>query len=406
MHIGLCSPDWPPTRSANGIVSYVAAVRDHFVAEGHAVSVISRGRLFPSDGPAVDIAPQPRASGRIGSIARRIRRRMDRSRGALPEVGMAVAREVAAAQRIRPLDIVEMEESFGWSEIVGRVTGIPVVTRLHGPYFLSQDRNLSPEQERANRSRCDAEARAVRAAAALTAPTRAIMDATCAHYERPPQKSTAIIPNPIRVAPPEACWQLATCERDHILMVGRFDYGKGADTMLMAFERLLERRPSARLTLVGPDLGIEITPGHAIGFEAYARAALSPRTRERVTFTGLLQPDEIKRLRLTANVTVISSRGEVFPYVLLEGLAAGCPMLSTAWPGCDEILTHGETGLLTPVGQPGPMAEKLEWLLSNPEAAARIGAAGREHCARAFSVDVVGGRLLDYYRTALRIAGT
>jgi glycosyltransferase involved in cell wall biosynthesis len=326
---------------------------------------------------------------------------MKRWDGGLPYMGRQVAADVLSAHRLAPFDILEMEESFGWCGIVERMTGVPVVTRLHGPHFLKPERLRSHGEMLADRSRCRAEARAVRSARVLTAPTHTMMAATCEAYERAAGQFNAVIPNPIRIAPEAKRWQLERCERDHILMVGRFDFWKGADTMLSAFDRLLEHRPSAKLTLVGPDLGIEITPGQCIGFEAYSRAVLSSAARQRVRFAGTLLPDQIAELRLAANVTVVASRCENFPYVLLEGFAAGCPMISTDWAGSTEIINHGETGLLTPVGEPEPLANHLDWVLSHPQEAAAMGAAGRRRCARDFSVEAAGSQLLACYEETL-----
>ena len=401
MHIGLCSPHWPPAEGANGIVSYVACVRDYFVAQGHLVSVISQRTMYSSDGTRTALSlPE---SG-LGRMARRIGGRFDRAPGALTQIGRAVAREIALAHRTRPFDILEMEDSFGWSALVSRAIDAPVVTRLHGPHCLKPVGVRSPVQQREDRSRCAAEARGVRAARLLTAPTRAILEGTCAKSGRDLGKPSAVIANPIALVPGAAQWRLADCERDHILMVGRFDFWKGADTLLLAFERLLRARPAARLTIVGPDLGIEVRPGITLDFDAFTREYLSPAARERITFRGLLRPEEIAPLRLKAHVTVVSSRCENFPYVLLEGMAAGSPLVSTDWPGSEEVIFHGKTGLLTPVGEAEAMARTLEGLLADPEAAARLGAAGRRQCARAFSVEVVGNQLLACYQATLKEA--
>ncbi|WP_126172156.1 glycosyltransferase family 4 protein [Altericroceibacterium xinjiangense] len=397
MHIGLCSPHWPPGEGANGIVSYVAAVREHFVAQGHLVSVISRNRSHSSDGTTLELG-----TGLLASSAYRIDRRLNRSPGTLPHIARAVGREIAELHRLRPLDIVEMEESFGWSAVVGRRIAVPVVTRLHGPHFLKPASHRTALQEREDRSRCEAEAHAVRSAPFLTAPTRAVMESTCDRCGRSRDQPSAVIPNPIKVDSHAPQWSLADCERDHILMVGRFDFVKGADTLLAAFGLLLDVRPSARLTIVGPDFGIETTPGKRLNFDAYVRANLSPQARERITFTGLLRPEEIRPLRLKANVTVASSRTETFGYVLVEAMAAGSPLISTDWPGSEELIVHRKTGLLTPVADPDAMARNLEWLLANPEAAAQMGAAGKRRCSDTFSVDLVGNRLLDCYEATIR----
>jgi glycosyltransferase involved in cell wall biosynthesis len=185
-------------------------------------------------------------------------------------------------------------------------------------------------------------------------------------------------------------------------MVGRFDYAKGADTLLLAFEKLRRSHPEARLTLVGPKIGIETGAGKIASFEEFARANLSPKTAERIELTGTLNQDAIAHLRREAFVTVVASRSETFSYALVEGLAAGCPMLSTAWPASLEIIRDDHTGLLTPVGDADVMAMRLSWLFENPQTAAQIGENGLRHCARTFTVETVGERLLECYEATLR----
>jgi glycosyltransferase involved in cell wall biosynthesis len=405
VHICFCSPDWPPAGAANGIVSYVSVLRDYFMSQGHDVSVISHERIYRSNGAEIALFEQNDRRGAFMSLRDRISQRLDRYRGDLPGVGRLIAEQVNEAQSIAPIDILEMEESFGWSETVRRATGVPVITRLHGPFFLNPAVPRTPRQMRSDSQRCRAEGRAVRSARSLTAPTRAIMDAACAEYDRQRGALSAVIPNPISLSAENQRWSLQGCDPDHILMVGRFDYRKGADTMLLAFERLLERRPSSRLTIVGPDTGMEIAPGQSIDFETFAQSRLLPRTRERVTFLGKLGPDQIAKLRRNAYVTVIASRYEIFPYALFEGFAMGCPMICTDWPGSDEIIAHGHTGLVTPVGDPEAMANNLEWIFRHRDEAVQMAQSGLQNCRNSFCVETVGGQMLDFYRATLEASG-
>lgn len=400
MHIGLCSPHWPPSAAANGIVSYVSAIRDFLLAQGHGVSVIADGCLFDADGRVHSVSPQGGRS--LDAWLTRIARRADLWRGDLPGLGRSVAAQVRAAKRIAPLDMVEIEESFGWGGIVQRSTGVPVVTRLHGPYFLKPALPRSPAEKRRDDQRCEAEGAALRRARSLTAPTRTILDATCHHYGMAPGGLAAVIPNPIPIPSDAHRWKPDACDPNHILMIGRFDYPKGADTMLDAFARLLATRPDARLTLVGPDLGIESAPSRRLNFEDYARAHLPESARARVTFTGRLPPDRIMRLRQDAYATVLASRLENFPYALLEGLAQGCPMISTAWAGSEEILVDGVSGLLTPVGDAEALAARLEWLMADPDRARRIAANGFRWCRERFSIEAVGPGMLRHYEATIR----
>ena len=400
MHIGLCSPQWPPSGAANGIVTYVSAVRAHFLAQGHGVSVIAQGQLYDAEGRRHAIAPAPPMLQSSGPWSR-LTRKVDRWRGNLPGVGRAVADQIIAARRIAPIDIVEMEESFGWCGIVQRATGVPIVTRLHGPHFMKPARPRTPKERYLDQRRCVAEGRAIRSSRSLTAPTRAMMDAVHSHYGVQGNGMRVVIPNPIAIQPERHRWRLDRCDRNLILMVGRFDYWKGADTMLAAFAKLHARRPNMQLVLVGPDLGMEIAPGRTCNFAEYANAYLPPDARACITYTGSLPPDEILLLRQRAFAAVIASRLENFPYALLEGLAAGCPVISTAWAGSDEIIKDGELGLLTPVGEPEPLAGRLEWLIGHPEVARRLAANGLEQCQEQFSLEAVGEKMLRHYEATL-----
>ncbi|MBO9623889.1 MAG: glycosyltransferase family 4 protein [Sphingomonas sp.] len=399
MHIGLCSPHWPPSAAANGIVSYVSAIRDFLMSQGHSVSVIAEGQLFDPDGRSLPLAER---QGHLDAWVGRLVRRTDRWRGNLPGLGRSVAAQVRTAHRISPIDILEMEESFGWCGIVQRRTRVPVVTRLHGPYFLKPELCRPPNEERRDGQRCEAEGAALRGARSLSAPTRAILDATCRHYRLAPCGPTAVIPNPIPIPCEVHRWNIDGCDPNRILMVGRFDYPKGADTMLAAFVRLLAARPDACLTLVGPDIGVRNASNRLLNFEEYALANLPPSARARVTFTGPLAPEHIMQLRREAYVTVLASRLENFPYALLEGLAQGCPMISTAWPGSDEILVDGFSGLLTPVGDPDALAARLQWLMNDPGRASRIAANGLRSCRERFSIEAVGPAMLRHYEASLR----
>lgn len=404
MHVALYSPHWPPARSANGIVSYVSTVRDHLIGKGHEVSILSAGNFYMSDGRCLPLAPPIEELSGLSRMKRRAASWLDGWHGGLPSVGHMLAAQVRAAHRIAPIDLFEMEESFGWSETVRRLSRIPVVTRLHGPAFLRPTGARTARERRYDRQKCRIEARAVRCSSTLTAPTRAIMEATCAAYRRLPRDHDSVIPNPVRLAPESRRWSLSDCDRNHILMVGRFDYSKGADTMLLAFGKVLESHPSAHLTLVGPIIGIQYASGENASFDEFARRYLPPEAAARVKLTGMLSGEEISLLRQQAFVTVIASRSETFSYTLVEGLAAGSPMLSTAWPASNEIIKDGETGFLTPVGNPEAMAARLGWLLDHPETAAQVAARGRAHCAATFSIDTVGDGLLECYRATVRSA--
>ena len=67
---------------------------------------------------------------------------------------------------------------------------------------------------------------------------------------------------------------------------------------------------------------------------------------------------------------------EVLP--LVEAMAAGTPVVAANHGGVTEVVNHGETGLLVEPCDSAALAEALDQLLSDPEEACAMGAAGRE----------------------------
>lgn len=397
MHIAYWSPSWPPDGAANGIVTYVSAIRAYLLAQGHDVSVLSQGRLFTGDGEVHDFDANMSVRKAIWA---RIGARIDGHFGHRPFSARAIAARFQDACGIAPIDLVEMEESFGWVCSAQHRLSVPVVTRLHGPIALKPKLPQPANEARWARQRMSAEGRAIRAASALTAPSRAVLDAACSLYGRSGMPGK-VIPNPVPVSPEGERWRFDACERDLILNVGRFDQIKGADTMLAAFEQVVADRPAARLIMVGPDTGLAVEDGRTLGWEAYAAEFVSPEARKRICFLGTRTPQEIALLRRRANLTVVASRWESFCYAAVEAMAVGSPLISTSWAGSAEIVIDGQSGWLTPIAQSKLMAERICNVLSNPDAAQRAGAAAWSQCRDYYSLGVVGARTVRFYEAML-----
>lgn len=76
-------------------------------------------------------------------------------------------------------------------------------------------------------------------------------------------------------------------------------------------------------------------------------------------------------------VAVPSVWEEPFGLVAVEAMATGRPVVASQTGGLQDIVHHGETGLLVPPGDAEALAEALATLLDDPALAARMGAAGR-----------------------------
>jgi glycosyltransferase involved in cell wall biosynthesis len=178
-----------------------------------------------------------------------------------------------------------------------------------------------------------------------------------------------------------------------VLSVGQLRAQKDQVTLIDAWARVSVRFTTAVLALVGSgplesrlrDLANERSVAHSLRFVA-------PRPDLRPAYTD-------------ANMFVLSSRWEGLPYVVLEAMSHGLPVISTAVDGIPEAVIDRRTGLLVPAADPRTLAEALMWAIAEPDKAARLGVAGRERVAAEFALDTMVDKLVAVYRDVAGVRG-
>jgi glycosyltransferase involved in cell wall biosynthesis len=370
VHIAFWSPAWPLEKYQNGIITYVHWMRRGLERRGHRVSVFT-GEVDRSstDERVYNVRP-----GRAQRLWRRLRRR------STPvgqfEFAQVIADCVSSVHRRDPIDILEMEESFGWCGTVAARSGLPLLVKLHGPAFLTMS-----EEERATpfgQEKIEREGLALRTARAVIAPSQFTLARTLERYRLEPRERGCIV-NPLVMAEDTPLWSLDRCDRDSILFVGRFDSVKGADLVLSAFRSALKSRPSLKLVFVGPDVGLSAAGGPKLQFDAYRDSIFEPSLRSRVEYRGRMANRDISKLRVQAMMTVIASRMESQCYALLEAMLQGCPVVSTDAGGLPESVVNGVTGRLARSGDAEALAAQMLAMGADPEAAAGMGRAARRY---------------------------
>lgn len=398
MHIGLLSPAWPVTECCNGIVTYVHELRGELLRQGHRVSVFTN-RVAPGGGGEGVHPVEP-------TLAYRLQNRLSRlGRGPAHEVlgwGRAIAAAVERVDRSDPLDILEMEESFGWCGDVQRLARVPLVVKLHGPAFLSlvEEELQTPLAA----AKIEAEGRALRSLAAVVSPSQSTLRDTVSRYGIA-ARICRVIPNAVAPAAGAPSWSVEGCERKTILFVGRFDKRKGGDTVLLAFRRLLQADAGLKLVFVGPDAGL--TDGASrVFFEQYASELFTPAERARIDYRGQLPRTRIPELRARAMLCVVASRWENQANTALEAMLQGCPLVALDTGGTAEIVEHGASGLLARGGDIEDLCGKIMSLIEDPAKAQRLGEKARRFVAERHSLEALAQRNLALYREAAALAGT
>jgi glycosyltransferase involved in cell wall biosynthesis len=163
---------------------------------------------------------------------------------------------------------------------------------------------------------------------------------------------------------------------------GRLDELKGLETLVRA--AALSHQP---VTLVGRG-----------PLEARLRA-LSAELGADVAFPGYLTKDALAAAIQEARAIIVPSEcHENAPLALLEGYAAGRPVIGSRIAGIPELVHEDETGMLYPVGDAAALAEALSRFAALPDArVSAMGNAGRAWVERDFNAAIYVDRQLALY---------
>ena len=170
--------------------------------------------------------------------------------------------------------------------------------------------------------------------------------------------------------------------------------------LVEAVARVRDEIPEVQCLILGP-------PQFGSAYTTAVQAAIAGHNlQENVRIMGFVD-EEVKRAWLaTADVLALPAINdglffEGFGLTLYEAGASGTAVVGTDGCGVSDAIEHGLTGLIVAQDNVAEeLPEALLDLLSNPQKAAKMGAAGRE---RAFQQtwDEVAAQVIDSYQEAL-----
>ena len=404
LSVAYFSPGWPPEASSNGIVTYVASMLEGMQGLGHQAYVVTPAMddstALRHSSQNVFQLPHRSQKGFIGRLFNAVARRIRPDMPFKTSFARATQESLNAIMATDRLDLFEMEESFGSVGFLGDRLSIPVVVRLHGPWFLN-GKATGVQQDQGFLQRVQDEGQAIAKAFAVTAPSRDVLEQTRQYYNLPLEQAV-VIPCPIAATPKEQRWRSDSCEPNTIAFIGRFDRHKGGDLVIDAFAQLLRECPQTRLLFAGPDRGCIDDEGRLWHLEEYVRDRIPDALKTgQIEYLGQQPPLILRELRRRAQVTIVASRYETFSYTTAEALSLGCPIVGACTGGIPEIVTDGVTGLLFQAGNAEDLAAKVIRLLKKTALAAQLGHQAGESCAEQFSPEVVAKQSIDFYRETL-----
>ncbi len=174
-----------------------------------------------------------------------------------------------------------------------------------------------------------------------------------------------------------------------VMHVSNFRAVKRIPDVVEIFARIRKEVP-ARLIMVGdgPERPRAVEKAEELG------------VGDHVLFLG--KHASVDELLACADLFLLPSKNESFGLAALEALASGVPVIATDMGGIPELVRHGETGFLFPLGAVQDMGEAGAYLLKDFDRWARFSEAAREDAVARFSHDRVVPMYEELYRDVIR----
>jgi 1,2-diacylglycerol 3-alpha-glucosyltransferase len=312
------------------------------------------------------------------------------------DIAFPYSKPVLTALRETGFDMVHTQHPMWvgvWGGWFARWAGLPLVTTVHTEYELYA--RLVPLPE----ALVDAYLKTsvtsyLNKAQVVTTPVASARQRLRAQGVVSPIE---IVPNPIeldKLPTPEGprIRQQHDLAPDSFVMgfIGRLSPEKNLPTVLEAAAKVMAQNPRTEFLMVGDgaerrelqtlveDLGIA----------------------DRVTFTGVVEHEDVPHYQAALDVFMTASMSETQPLSYTEAMAVGTPVVAVRAPGSQDMIEHGQTGLLSsPEEGAEGLATQVLSLMEDPSLGSRISQRALQH-VRSYDLSVVTDRLLAVYALA------
>jgi N-acetyl-alpha-D-glucosaminyl L-malate synthase BshA len=235
---------------------------------------------------------------------------------------------------------------------------------------------------------------AILASDGLTTPSAWLRETTYRNFDIPRAVTIDVVPNFVdtdRFCPPRdrGAARAAGGARPTLVHVSNFRPVKRVDDVVKIFARVRAQLPAAELRLVGD--GPERP-----AIEALCRSA---GVAADVRFLG--ETVDLPEVLRGSDVFLLPSETESFGLAALEAMSCGVPVVASDVGGLPEVVVHGETGFLVPLGDVAAMAAAALRVLTDAALASRLGRAARARAEARFPIEPAVDRYEAVYRRVL-----
>jgi colanic acid/amylovoran biosynthesis glycosyltransferase len=188
--------------------------------------------------------------------------------------------------------------------------------------------------------------------------------------------------------------ELKSHGKTRLLTIARLVEKKGLRYAIQAVASLLKKFPHIEYTIIGDGPLRDELHNLITTLKAGAHIKLIGWMRQEEVIEWLYKSD----ILLAPSVTSQDGDQEGTPVVIIEALARGLPVLSTQHSGIPELIQDGQSGILVPERDVAAFADRLEFLIRNPEIWPEMGHKARSYVEEHHNIDKLNDQLVKIYQ--------
>lgn len=203
-----------------------------------------------------------------------------------------------------------------------------------------------------------------------------------------PEKKFIIIPNGIMVEEFDFDLNVENKKAElninpnnlNVVCVSNLRIKKGHEFLLEAFEKTYKTNNNINLLIVGDGDRKKSLIEQVRDYDS----------RDNIYFLG--NRNDVREILKISDIFVLPTLGEGMSNAILEALASSLPVITTNIPVNAEIITDNVDGLLVSPKQSKELADKIKFLIDNPEIREKIGANGRSLVEREYAISKISSK--------------
>ena len=240
---------------------------------------------------------------------------------------------------------------------------LKIVVSLHCPHFVAASYNEVPLYELPTYWTGHLERFVIGAADVITSPSEYLVSELAKLKVRGVERAK-IVRNPFEVCTYKLEETNDEKEGGEIFFLGKMQVSKGILDLVSAFRKLWDDGSKVALHIIGADAE-HVTLGRSVRqiIESQYKAYLA---KGMIVFEGKLSPKKVLKKLRGAKGLVVPSHFEAFPYVVVEAMALGVPVVVSDSGGHKELVQEFKSGLIFKSGSVDDLYEKLKLFFSLP----------------------------------------